>query len=137
MPLPVGTVTLMSQRDQSLLTALDDQDGAPAALLPDEGAGTQRWLVDNMGGTFILRSAQAPSLFLSARSPDPMSPLVLSINPNLGRWTVVEQDQGIILQLVNEPWQAAYSLLRIYPPRLALMDANFGNSVTWIPSPVG
>jgi hypothetical protein len=118
-----------------LLTALDDQDSAPVALLPGEGAASQTWLVNNVAGTFTLRSGQAESLFLSARSADPMSPLVLSNNPSLARWTVVEEDDGIILQLADDPWQVAYSLLRIFPPRLALMDAEFGNSISWIPAP--
>jgi hypothetical protein len=136
MPLPLGTITL-SPGGESLLTALDDQNGAPVGLLPGDAEASQQWLVDNAGGAFTLRSAQAPSLFLSARSADPMAPLILSLNPSLGRWTVVEQDEGIILQLADNPWQAASSILRIYPQRLALMDPDAGRSITWIPSPVG
>jgi hypothetical protein len=137
MPLPLGTITLLSERDDSLLTALDDQNGAPVALLPGTGGdNTQRWLVDNAGGAFTLRSAQAQSLFLAARSADPASPLILANNPSLGRWTVVEGDVGFNLQLADNPWQAAYSLLQIYPPRLALMDPNPDRTITWFASPV-
>jgi hypothetical protein len=136
MPLPLGIVTMSSQKDRMLLTALDDQNGAPVGLLAGEGFPSQTWLVDNAGGAFTLRSGQAESLFLSAGSADPMSPLALSNNPSLGRWTVVEQGPGIILQLAGASLQASYSLLTIWPPRLALLDPDFGRSITWIPAPV-
>jgi len=137
MPLPLGTITLTSQGDKSLLTALDDQNGAPVALLPGEAEPSQQWLVDSAGGGFILRLAPAPSLFLTARSADFMAPLVLSNIPRLARWTVVEQDEGIILQLADAPLRAANSLLRIYPPRVALMDPDFPGAIIWTPSLVG
>lgn len=136
MTMPTGTITLQSDKDRLMLSALDDQDGAPVALLPAEDTDAQRWIVATFNDAVIVRSAQADPLFLVARSSDPMSPIVLSRIPVLGQWTVVVQDPGIILQLNAAPLQLAYSLLRIWPPRLALMPSDSGNTITWIAAPV-
>jgi hypothetical protein len=136
MPLPTGPVTLTSEKDGSLLTALDHQDGAPVALLGSGQADTQTWIVSpNDDGTVTLTSAQADALLLAARSQDPNAPLILSAAPASARWTVIEQEPGITLQLAGTSLATGYSLMKIWPPRLALQDPGAGNSISWIAAP--
>jgi hypothetical protein len=135
MPLPTGPITLVSQKDGFLLTALDDTDGAPVAMLPPGDADSQKWLVDTAGDAFVIRTAQADALFLVAASEDFMSPLILSRIPRNGPWNDVDSGPGIVLRLSDAPFLAGNSLLRIWPPRVALMSPDTGNEIVWRPVP--
>ena len=106
-----------------LLTALGPEPGAPLVLLPPGEGATQEWRVrgDGNGGHTITASDAHLDLFVSYEGEPDMHELTkLLADPRA--WTLhsgAEPDTYAI-EVPEAPMRLGLSLLRIFPPRVAL-----------------
>lgn len=137
MNIPDGIYTIMGPGGQ--ITNPDPDQGV--FLLPPQGDPTQQWAVTSNSDTCTLRNV-ATGTFLG-NDGDPTEPAMmvkgtrrpftwqLSLGPDGNPFTFVltsaASDGGLILTM---------SMIRIYPPQLAILDSNDYSTFEWQFRPV-
>ena len=118
-----GTYSIHFTNDQ-LLTALEGRPGAHVVLLPPTGQpGTQQWQVKGTGngnGEYSIRNV-ASDLYLSFDGDPDMHELAL-LQPEPRSWVLFPgaEPDTFVLGVPGAPMRLGLSLLRIFPPRVAL-----------------
>lgn len=121
-------VYMIAFTNEQYLTAPDRMPGVPLMLLPtDHEAGEQRWQVERTAdGTHTIRIAGS-NLFVSFDGEPDMHELVL-LQERPRDWQILptaEPDTHSVA-VPNSDFRLGMSLLRIYPPRVALAP-NYGD----------
>ncbi|GKQ36480.1 hypothetical protein [Streptomyces sp. A012304] len=108
--------------NEQLLTALGPEPGEPLVLLPS-GEGNQEWRVRGDGnGTHTIISASAHlDLAVSYEGEPDMHELSLLL-PDERAWQLLpaREPDAYLIGVPDAPMRLGLSLLRIFPPRLAL-----------------
>ncbi|MER5755151.1 hypothetical protein [Streptomyces sp. NPDC002088] len=120
MSLPNGLYQIAFTQEQ-LLTAIELRPGAPLVILPPDGDLAQTWQVSSNGnGGHTISLPGTPSQVSYDGEPDMHELAILEPAPR--EWTLLpgaERDTYFI-SVPNAPMRLGMSLLRIYPPRVAL-----------------
>ncbi|MFD9320651.1 hypothetical protein ACFWDQ_23750 [Streptomyces sp. NPDC060053] len=108
--------------DEQLLTAPEPRPGVPLFLLP-RGEGLQEWQVSSNGkgnGNRVITIPEAPAHVSYDGEPD-MHELALVL-PEPREWNVVPaaKPDTYFINVTDAPMRLGLSLLRIFPPRVAL-----------------
>ncbi|WP_416976319.1 hypothetical protein [Streptomyces sp. T028] len=108
--------------DEQLLTALGPEPGAPLALLP-EGQGLQEWQVrsDGNSGHMISSISTHLPLFVSYEGEPDLHELTM-LRADERTWDLLPsaEPNSFRIGVPNAPMRLGMSLLRIFPPRVAL-----------------
>ncbi|QJT01461.1 hypothetical protein G9272_14965 [Streptomyces asoensis] len=111
----------ISFTNEQLLTSVDARPGAPLMLLPQENGVHQGWKVTGKGGNAYTISLPDGLMHVSYDGdPDMHEPAILHLEPR--EWNLIpgEEPDTFQIAVVNAPMRLGLSLLRIYPPRVAL-----------------
>ncbi|WKX72113.1 hypothetical protein [Streptomyces sp. XD-27] len=107
--------------NEQLLTSLDGSPGGPLVLLsPGEGS-TQDWIVENRGNGRCSIKDRDSNLYVSFEGEPDMHELAILL-PEPRAWNLIP-DKGrnsFIIGVEGAPMRLGMSLLKIFPPRVAL-----------------
>lgn len=135
--LPDGTYTVMGPGGQISMGG----DFPGVTLLPPSGDQAQQWKAAFDSGTYTLRSV-APDLYLG-NDGDPDNPSMMitgTETPFAWKLSTGDDDNEETYVLTsaasNDGLVLSISLLRIYPPQLAILDPGAFRTVEWTFNPV-
>ncbi|MFD7937196.1 hypothetical protein ACFV4T_22150 [Streptomyces sp. NPDC059755] len=124
--------------NEQLLTAPDARPNAPLMLLPQEGGLHQEWKVTSKGGDAYTISLPDGLMHVSYDGePDMHEPALLRVEPR--EWNLIPGQEPDTYQIavVDAPMRLGLSLLRIYPPRIALAPVYGDQYQAWIFKNIG
>jgi len=121
MPALSTGVYRISFTNEQLLTVPDLRPGAPLMLLPPDAGPPQEWVVSN--GDNDTYTISPPNTALSVSydgEPDMHEPAIMENQPRRWRLTPGEALDTYFIAVPDAPMRLGLSLLRIFPPRVAL-----------------
>ncbi|GCB48178.1 RICIN domain-containing protein [Streptomyces sp. NL15-2K] len=126
--------------NEQLLTALEPAPGAPLVLLPRGNGDTQEWRVRSDGNGLHTITAANAHLDLTVSydgEPDMHEPALLL--PDRRSWNLLpgNDPDTYLIGVPNAPMRLGMSLLRIFPPRVALAPEYGDPYQAWIFEKVG
>ncbi len=134
-PVPNGTYTITRPPEQ-LLTLLDgaSEPKTPVVLLPPTGnPGEQEWQLERLdNGNYTIRNLRSETHVSYDGDPEMNKPVVGYPEPR--EWALYQSAQPHAFHVVvpggpvdGEEWAMDLSLLRIFPPRIALRPLDVAN----------
>ncbi|MEY2233879.1 MULTISPECIES: RICIN domain-containing protein [Streptomyces] len=134
-PVPNGTYTITRPPEQ-LLTLLDGapEPKTPVVLLPPTGnPGEQEWQLEKLSnGNYTIRNLRSETYVSYDGDPEMNKPVVGYPEPR--EWALYQSDQPHTFHVVvpggpvdGEELALDLSLLRIFPPRIALRPLDVSN----------
>jgi hypothetical protein len=118
--LPDGIYQIAFTGEQ-LLSAPEIGPGAPLMLLPDGGPGVQEWEVLRADDDTYTISARGARLYVSYDGEPDMHELAILL-PERRSWRLLPgaEPDTYSVNVLDAPMRLGLSLLRIFPPRVAL-----------------
>lgn len=118
--LPNGIYRIAFTNEQ-LLTALEPRPGAPLVLLPPDAGLPQEWQVRDTGnGVYTIQIPEQPAYVSYEGEPDMHEMAIVLPEPRGWRLTPGMDPDTFIIAVPDAPMRLGLSLLRIFPPRVAL-----------------
>ena len=135
--IPDGTYTVRGPGGQLTM----DNSFPGVAMLPPDGEPTQQWNVAFDSGTYTLRSVASSSFLGTDGDPDETSMMVKGTSQSFA-WklsTGYDNDENTYVltsAASSNGLVLAMSLLRIYPPLVAILPPGGYSTVEWAFDPV-
>ncbi|MCJ1678564.1 hypothetical protein MTF65_14635 [Streptomyces sp. APSN-46.1] len=133
--LPKGLYRIVFTHEQ-LLTTLGSEPGAPLVLLPPDSGLTQTWQVQSNGNGTHTISADGQHVSYDG-DPDMHEPALLLPEPRQWQLIPAAEPGTYFIGVVDAPMRLGLSLLRIFPPRVALAPEYGDPYQAWTFQPVG
>jgi hypothetical protein len=135
--IPDGTYTVRGPGGQLTM----DSSFPGVAMLPPQGESTQQWNVAFDSGTYTLRSVASDLYLGNDGEPDEPSMIVKGTGqPFAWKLSTGEDDNEQTYVLTSaassEGLVLSMSLLRIYPPLVAILSPGSYSTVEWAFNPV-
>lgn len=135
--LPKGLYRIAFTNEQ-LLTTLGSEPGAPLVLLPPDSGLTQTWQVQSNGNGNGTHTISAHGQHVSYDGdPDMHEPALLLPKPREWRLIAGEEPDTYSIGVVDAHMRLGLSLLRIFPPRVALAPEYGDQFQAWTFRPAG